>query len=156
MRITHTILEISAFTILKVWTPPDGLIKLFEERPNRVQILVHPENWTLYNVNRESTLRHFFEEIYNKYRRLEEEKRKAWLNCCDVLEYNRLIGVLKNYKLHIKPKEQPASRDFLTNLVKNIKYYKKYCFWYLINSEIGWQIHTILENLRKTLKSLLG
>lgn len=141
---------------LKVWAPPDGLIRLFEERPNRVQILIHPENWTEKNIDRELTLRRLFEEVYKKYRCLEEEKRKTWLNHCDVLEYNRLASVLKNNKLYTKPKEQLTGRDFPTNLTKNIKYYKKYCIWYLINSKIGWQIHTILENFRKTLKSLLG
>lgn len=133
---------------LKIWTPLNGLIKLFKERPNRVQILIHPENWTESSINRESTLEQFFKEIYEKYNRLEEEVRKTWLNYHDVFEYNRLMPVLKNSKLCLS-RQKPSNEGFIKSLTQNIKYYKKYFTWCFNNSKIGWQINTILENLRK-------
>jgi hypothetical protein len=140
---------------LKIWTPPDGLVKLFEEQPKRVQILIHPENWTETNVNRELTLRRLFSEIYNKYRHLKEEIGKTWFNCRDVLDYYHLADVLKNKRLDIK-KNRNTVRNFLKNFMNNLKYYKKCCDWYLINSKKGWQIHLVLEDLRKTLSRCYG
>ncbi|MEM2146584.1 MAG: hypothetical protein QW279_14580 [Candidatus Jordarchaeaceae archaeon] len=133
----------------RIWTPPEGLNKLLNNHPQRVQLLTHPENWTEEKMDRE-ILRQKCLKILTKELR---EGMDRWLKEPSEISADRSSDIesfanrssmrsgLDAYK--------PTSK---MKLKRELSHYNVLFRWHIVNTSPGWCFHKTIEKLRFTLK----
>lgn len=134
----------------RAWTPLEGLLKLLNNPPRRVQLLIHPENWQDDKIDRETLMERFIQNSKKEILILKKNMRRAWLTDPWVLEYDRSIKNRNSMQSYVSGGKSEA--QFSNRFQQELDYYNLLIRWYIINTSLGWRIHEILEKIRNILK----
>lgn len=129
----------------RAWTPLEGLLKLLSQPPQKVQLLIHPENWQEIRLDREGLLDKFFQDLEKEIEKTKKELRNTWLTDSLVLEYEAMLKGESFSKLGYERADICSSKS---KLIRKLCRHKNQLEWYFINTQFGWHIHKILNKIR--------
>jgi len=134
----------------RAWTPVNDLIKLLNDPPRRVQLLIHPENWQEDRISREALLERFFRDLEKRNLELKKRIKRIWQTDPLAIKYDALI---ERGPIEICFQENRNKMKKQNKLREALNYYNNLFRWYLINTSLGWNIHRLREIVQKKLSS---
>ena len=133
----------------RAWTPLQGLTKLVNDPPRKVQLLTHPGNWQDDKIDRETLLERFTQSLEKKNFTLKKNMKKTWSTDPLVLEYD--AQVKKGDIVQSHNKQCKSTSKIRIKLQQELHYYNTQVRWYLINTSLGWWSHKIIDKIRNIL-----
>lgn len=127
----------------RAWASFQGLFKLFNDPPRRVQLLIHPYFWQEDKISREALLERFFQSLENKNLRLKKRLKKIWQTDPSVVEFDTFIEKGDFTQFHHK--EGMLSTKIRSKGWRALNYYDEIFRWYMINTTLGWNIRRLRE-----------
>lgn len=133
----------------RIWTPREGLDKLLNTHPRRVQLLTHPENWTEEKMDREILRQKCLKTLTKELR----EGIDRWLKEPSEM-YADQTSDTRSFANHSSVGSGLDTCDptFKTKLKREFNHYNVLFKWYILNTSLGWCFHKTREKLRGTLK----
>ena len=133
----------------RAWTPIQGLFKLLNDPPGRVQLLTHPENWQEDKLSREELLERFIQNLEKETFTLRNGQKRTWLTDPLVLKYDALAKKGDFTQFHSRGCKADSKTGI--KLRQELNYYNTQVRWYLINTSLGWWSHKIIDKIRNIL-----
>jgi peptidoglycan/xylan/chitin deacetylase (PgdA/CDA1 family) len=130
----------------RAWTPLQGLFRLLNDPPRRVQLLTHPENWQEDKIDRRTLLERFIQNLEKEISALKRNKEKKWLTDSLVLKYDALVK--KGDFMQFHNNRCGSDSKIRMKLRREFNYYNKQFRWYGINTSLGWWARKIIAKIR--------
>lgn len=135
---------------LRAWAPLQGLFKLLNGPPRRVQLLTHPEYWRDDRIDRETLLERFFQDFEKEILTLKKSAKRIWLMDPYTVKYDALFK--KGEFVGIHNREYRSDLSTQNKLHQKLNYYDTLFRWYIINTSLGWWSHKIIAKIRNILR----
>lgn len=135
----------------RAWTRLQGLSKLLNDPPRRVQLLTHPENWQEDKIDREALLERFIQSLEKESSTLREKMKKRWLTDPLVLKYDALVKKRDFMQFHDRGCNSDSK--IRIRLSKELNYHNTQFRWYLVNTSLGWWAHKMIAKVRNILST---
>jgi len=130
----------------RAWTPSEGLFKLLNDPPRRVQLLTHPENWQKDKIDRETLLERHIQNLEKEIITLKNRIKTVYETDPLVLKYDALIKKRNFMQFHSgRHRSDPALGSILR---QELGFHNTLFRWYMINTSLGWRLHKIIEKIR--------
>jgi len=136
----------------RAWTPLQGLFKLLNDPPRRIQFLTHPENWQEDKIERVNVIDRCIQALKKNVMDLEKDAKEVWTTDSLVHEYDNMMkkgdfGRFYDRKSQSALQTQNSYRQELT-------YYSELARWYFINTSFGRHSHKLVGKIRDALDKM--
>ena len=134
----------------RAWTPLEGLIRLLNNPPKRVQLLTHPENWQEDKIDRNTLLERHFQALAKKNLMLKKQILECFRTDPLIINYDKMMKKNENEQLHVLEfRDKKKLRQALDNYNDLFRYY-------IINTRLGWSVHQLKTKFQNTFPKFIS
>jgi glycosyltransferase involved in cell wall biosynthesis len=119
----------------RAWVTLDGLSFLFKNNPEKVQLLIHPDNWQEQPTSREKLLEQHIQKVQDKILIAQQNLVNNFKTDHYVTEYDTTVGTYNYKQLNNKFTIENQSNDKKLAIIK----------YSLLHTKIGYKLHKLKD-----------